>query len=366
MNVTLLQYAIPVFFTLIFIEALYSHVKGLDLYNLRNSLSCLGCGMFTTTLEIFIKAGLVALYIVIYDNFSLTELADNSWITWIAGLVLFDFLWYWAHRKSHEINILWAGHVPHHQSEEFNLTAGLRQGALQDFMYWPFYLIMAVLGFSAEMFVAQMLINKFYGFWLHTRAIGKLPLIEGILGTPSAHRVHHGMNDQYIDKNHGGIFMVFDRMFGTYQEENEDVIYGVRKRYTSFNPVMAHFDWMHSMWKDARLAGSKWDKVRIWFMPTGWRPDDVASKDPRQKFNKDTYVKFDAKPEKYPYRLALALFVLLAAANHTLILQSESLSWEHKGMLVVLITLGLYWMGRLLNASTRITKRVENSLADKA
>jgi len=328
---------------------MYSHLKGLSLYNLRNSLSCLGCGIFTTSMEVFIKAGLVWLYVWVYEHFSWTELDDDSWVTWVTALVIFDFLWYWAHRMSHEVNILWGGHVPHHQSEEFNLTAGLRQGALQDLMYWPFYLLMAVLGYSAEMFVAHLLINKFYGFWLHTRAIGKLPLIEGILGTPSAHRVHHGMNDQYIDKNHGGILMLFDRMFGTYQEEDEEVIYGVRKRYASFNPVLAHFDWLNCLWKDACLAESWRDKVRIWYMPTGWRPEDVATKDPRQKFCRDSYIKFDAQPGKYPFRLVLALFVVLAVANHVLILQSESLNWGIKGSLAIMITFGLLWLGRLLD-----------------
>jgi len=355
MNVVYLQYAIPVFFALIFIEVMYAHFKGLNVYNLRNSLSCLGCGMFTTSIEVFIKAGLVAIYVWVYENFAWTELANDSWVTWVSALVIFDFLWYWAHRMSHEVNILWGGHVPHHQSEEFNLTAGLRQGALQDLMYWPFYLLMAVLGYSAEMFVAHLLINKFYGFWLHTRVIGKLPLIEGILGTPSAHRVHHGMNDKYIDKNHGGIFMLFDRLFGTYQEEDEEVIYGVRKRYSSFNPVMAHFDWLHCMWKDACLAESWKDKFRIWFMPTGWRPEDVAAKSPRQKFCHTSYIKFDAQPGAYPFRLALALFALLAIANHALILQSESLSWGVKGSLFFLVTIGLLWLGRLLNDSKRIS-----------
>ena len=351
MNIDYLQYAIPVFFALVFIEAIYSHFKGLNVYNLRNSLSCLGCGIFTTSVEVFIKAGLVGLYIWVYDNFAWTELPDDSWVTWITALVVFDFLWYWAHRMSHEVNILWGGHVPHHQSEEFNLTAGLRQGALQDLMYWPFYLLMAILGYSAEMFVAHLLINKFYGFWLHTRTIGKLPLIEGILGTPSAHRVHHGMNAKYIDKNHGGIFMLFDRMFGTYQAEEEEVIYGVRKRYSSYNPVWAHFDWLHCIWKDACLADSWWDKIRIWFMPTGWRPDDVATKDPRQKFCRARYSKFDAQRGRYPFRLPLALFIVLALVNHVLILESESLSWGIKGSLVILITFGLLWLGKLLDDS---------------
>ena len=133
----------------------------------------------------------------------------------------------------------------------------------------------------------------------------------------------------------------------------DQVIYGVRKRFTSYNPVSAHFDWMHSMWKDARLADSWWDKIRIWFMPTGWRPEDVMLKDPRQKFSKASYEKFDAERGRYPFRLALMLFIILAAANHTLMLQSESLSWQDKGIMAALIIVGLLWLGRLLNDSRR-------------
>lgn len=349
MNEIYLQYAVPAFLVLIFIEVLYSQLKGLCLYNLRNSLSCLACGMFTTTVEVFIKAALIVLYIWVYENFSWTTLADNSWLTWISGIFVFDFLWYWAHRWSHEVNILWGGHSPHHQSEEFNLTAGLRQGALQDLMIWPLYLSMAVLGYSAEVFVACLLINKFYGFWLHTCTIDKIPFIEGILGTPSAHRVHHGMNDQYIDKNHGGILMLFDRLFGTYQAEEEEVIYGVRTRHRNFDPVSAHFSWLLAIWRDARSANSVWDKIRIWFMPTGWKPKGVTEKTEGEAFSPASYVKFDAKPGKYPVSLVLSVFVLLVVSNQFLVLQSALMSWPSKAALAALITAGLLWLGHLLN-----------------
>jgi len=351
MNHPYLYYAIPTFFILIFLEAIYSHIKGLKLYNLRNSLSALGCGMFAAGLEVFLKAALLSAYVWVYDNFAWTELPDDSWLTWIAALLVFDFIWYWAHRISHEVNVIWGGHVPHHQSEEFNLSTGLRQGALQDTMYWPLYILMAPLGFSAEMFIAHVLINKFYGFWLHTQAIEKIPFIEGILSTPSAHRVHHGMNSQYINKNYGGIFIVFDRLFGTYQEENEKVIYGVRKRYASYNPVWAHFDWLYGIWKDAKLANNTWDKIRIWFMPTGWRPQGFEEQYPRDRVSMESYSKFDALPRHYTSYWLLLVFAVLAAGSQVLIVQSEALSWSGKLLLFGAITAGLYALGRLLNSS---------------
>ncbi len=350
MNNEYLLYAIPTFFILIFIEALYSHLKDLKLYNLRNSLSGLACGLFTTSTEVFSKAAFAMAYIWISEHFAISQLPDSHWATWIAALIIFDFIWYWAHRYSHEINLLWAGHVPHHHSEEFNLSTGLRQGALQDLMFWPLYITMAFIGFSVEMFFAHLLINKFYGFWLHTKAINKIPLIEGILSTPSAHRVHHGMNDEYLDKNYGGIFMIFDRMFGTYQKEVNPVIFGVRKRYSNYNPVSAHFEWLHAMWQDAVLAANTWDKFKIWFKPTGWRPADVALKYPRVKFSASHYQKLDCPRQPYPIMPMLTLFSIIAAAN-LILLFSPELTMMAKAALLAFITLSLIALGKILNNS---------------
>ena len=357
MNTDYLQYAIPVFFVLIFIEAAYSNVKGLGFYNLRNSLSCLACGAFTTTVEVFTKGILLLAYAYLYEHHSIIQLPDESWLTWIAALIVFDFLWYWAHRISHEVNVVWGGHVPHHQSEEYNLTAGLRQGALQDLMYWPVYILMAPLGFSVEMFVAHMLINKFYGFWLHTQAIGKIPFIEGIIATPSAHRVHHGMNDIYIDKNYGGIFMLFDRLFGTYQAETTPVIYGVRKRFETYNPVAAHFEWLHVLWKDACLTNRYWDKIRIWFMPTGWRPEDVEKAYPRVRRDLSAYVKFDSQRKPYPVVKMLLIFMVFSGLAQLLLFSGDALTFVTKAVLAVVITLGFLWLGQVLDLSKSVTSK---------
>jgi alkylglycerol monooxygenase len=353
MNSLYLQYAIPVFFILIFAESVYSHYKGLKLYNLRNSISALACGMFTTTLEVLIKGILLLAYVWAYDRLAYFKLDNDSWLTWILALVVFDFIWYWAHRISHEVNVVWGGHVPHHQSEDFNLSTGLRQGALQDLFYWPLYILMAPLGFSVEMFVAHMLINKLYGFWLHTQTIGKIPFIEGILSTPSAHRVHHGMNDDYIDKNYGGIFIIFDRLFGTYQIEHENVIYGVRKRHRNYNPVTSHFDWLYAIYLDAKLTESWWDKCRIWFMPTGWRPVDVETLAPNKKRSLKNYEKFDAQRQNYPITLMLTLFLPLATVNQVLIFQGHNFSIATNIATIIGLTMGLLWLGRVLNNSRR-------------
>lgn len=351
MNTQYLQYAIPVFFVLIFIEAGYAYVKKLDIYNLRNSLSCLSCGAFTTTVEVFTKSVLLYFYVWVYENVSFSHLSDDSWLTWVAALFVFDFLWYWAHRISHEVNVVWAGHVPHHQSEEFNLTAGLRQGALQDFMCWPIYILMAPLGFSPEMFMTHMLINKFYGFWLHTRVIDKIPFIEGIIATPSAHRVHHGMNDIYIDKNYGGILMIFDRLFGTYQSETCDVIYGVRKQFKTYNPVSVHFNGLQQLWCDACLTKRYWNKIRLWFMPTGWRPIDVEQMNPSMRRDLTQYVKYDSNRRSYPIIRMLIIFMVFSSMAQLLLFNADLFSLPIKILLAMVITVGFVWLGRVLDNS---------------
>lgn len=335
-----LQYAMPVLFTLVVIEALYSKYKGLGLYRLNDSLVSLACGLFTLTFEVFAKAGMIALYIVLYQSFALLQWADNQWQSWLAALLVYDFIYYWAHRYSHEINFMWGGHVPHHQSEDYNFAAALRQGALQDLMHWPLFLPMAVIGFSPELFVAQIMISKFTQFPLHTQAIGKLPFIEGILNTPSAHRVHHGINDAYIDKNHGGLLMLWDRLFGTYAAEEEEVVYGVRKPYHSYNAFWAHFDWLSLLWKDARYTRCWQDKIKLWFMPTGWRPDDV--KQQRQRVDWQSLVKFDLPMNTPRRRKALALFAVLMMLGNCLVFFNAELSWGMKGGIAVVISFGLW------------------------
>lgn len=348
---TYLSWAIPGFGVFILFEVIFVRFKKLDYYRLNDSLTSLGCGMFTTTFEFFLKAALLGLYILAYEHLSLFRIEDYGWLNWVVGIVAFDFLWYWAHRVSHQVNVMWGGHETHHQPEEFNLSAGLRQGALQDLFYWPFYMGMAVLGFSAEMFVLHLMVNKSYGFLLHTKTVGKLPLVEGILSTPSAHRVHHGMNDLYLDRNHGGIFIFWDRLFGTYQEETEPVIFGVRQPYRSFDPVRSHFHWLLSLWKDAVATGSLKDKLKLWFMPTGWRPADVRHIFRGKLADLDDFQTWRVESSRLVLAWALVVFAILAGLNQAL--YAFSFPTIVSATIVVLVFVGLYLVGRILNSELK-------------
>ena len=346
MQNTLLAVATPIFFALIFLEAWWSHRRRQQVFEFSDSLTSIGCGIFTVTLELFAKALLIGLFILVERHYGLWQWSPTSWVTWVVFFLLLDFVYYWAHRWSHEINFLWGGHVPHHQSEQYNLTTALRQGAWQDISHWPLYLLLALLGCPAGVFIVLLTFNKFYQFWLHTRLIKRVPLVEGILNTPSAHRVHHGINDEYIDRNHGGTLMVWDRLFGTWEEERAPVVYGVRKPFRTRNPITAQVDWLVYLWRDARLSGRWQNLFTIWFRPTGWRPPESQARDPRPAFQLE---KFQAWQPDWPRPARLrgfVWFVLAVLCNSLMLLGFGTLDWWMQGALAIAVTLSLWQMAR--------------------
>ncbi|HYD81072.1 MAG TPA: sterol desaturase family protein [Paucimonas sp.] len=351
-NNALIAAATPVFFLLIGIEAWLAHRRRLDAYQLADSLASLGCGAWTVTLEVFVKGGLLLGYAWIANRYALFRFDAGSVTTWILFFFVLDFLYYWAHRWSHEINFLWGGHVPHHQSEEFNLTTALRQGAFQDLMHMPIFLPMAVAGCPPEVFIVLLTFNKLYQFWIHTRLIDRLPLIEGILNTPSAHRVHHAVNDVYVDRNYGGTLMVWDKLFGTWEDEREACVFGVRKPFRSWNPVWAQFDWFAHLWRDAARADRWTDRLAIWIRRTGWRPADVAARDPHPPFVLADVERFTATRGKAGAALAVALFVPIAILNNILLSGAATLPLTAKLSLAAAITLLLLAMAWALQGGS--------------
>jgi len=195
---------------------------------------------------------------------------------WVALILLVDLAYYFFHRASHRVNLLWAGHVVHHQSEEYNLSVALRQNWFEKVLEWPFYLPLAILGFPPLMFLAVSTANTLYQFWIHTRTVGSLGILEGILNTPSAHRVHHGINPKYIDRNYGGMFAFWDRLFGTWQREEQEPVYGTVKPLNSFNPLWANVHYFVEIGALVRSLPRLADKLKAPFMPPEWRPDGLG------------------------------------------------------------------------------------------
>ncbi|WP_062261611.1 sterol desaturase family protein [Endozoicomonas arenosclerae] len=276
----IIVYAIPIFLVMIVMEVVATIIRKKDYYRLNDAINSLSAGMMSITSGIISKIVEIAIYTGIFSLLAPIKFDSSELWVWIVAFVFYDFCYYWTHRMGHEINILWAAHAVHHQSEEYNLTTALRQSSSKFLLGWLFYIPMAVAGIPPLVFFTVGLINLLYQFWVHTRHIKKLGWYENFFVTPSNHRVHHAKNRKYLDKNYGGVFIIWDRIFGTFQEEDENyesIRYGTLKPLRSWNPFWANLHLYSDMWKDARATKSWKDKFTLWFKKTGYRPADVAA-----------------------------------------------------------------------------------------
>lgn len=264
--------SIPLFFILIAIEIVAARLLERRVYRFADSFADLGCGIIEQLLGVLVKATLFAGYLWLYANARLLDLPENSWLVFATCFLGVDFLYYWFHRMSHEVGAFWAAHSVHHQSEEYNLSVALRQGAFQSFFSWMFYLPLALLGFPPAVFITCSALNTLYQFWIHTRLIGKLGPFEWVFNTPSHHRVHHGRNPRYIDRNHAGTLIIWDRIFGTFVEETDEPVYGVVKPLRSVNPIWANI----AGWADIAAVAARASRFKDRLLPLvaapGWRP----------------------------------------------------------------------------------------------
>jgi sterol desaturase/sphingolipid hydroxylase (fatty acid hydroxylase superfamily) len=288
----LIVLSIPVFFILIGLEVIYDRVKNRHLYRLNDAVSNISCGIFEQTTGVFAKVFTVEMYAFVYEQWRFFTVPD-TWYSFVLLFLAVDFAYYWAHRKSHEINLLWIGHVVHHQSEEYNLSVALRQGALQKIFTSFFYLPIALLGFSPEFFLLIAAINTLYQFWIHTEAIGRLGPLEWVMNTPSHHRVHHGRNPNYIDRNHAGVFIIWDRMFGTFQPEEEHPVYGITTPVHTWDAVTAHVRPFQNLAHDWKLIREWKYKLQLLFKKPGWLPQKYGGYREPIEVNPESYQKFD-------------------------------------------------------------------------
>lgn len=323
---SLIIYAIPLFFALILLELWLDWRKQKLTYRFNDALNSLNLGMMSQITAVALKTIQISFYVLIYQNFAPLQLGLDSLWVWAFAFVAYDFSYYWFHRMSHEINVLWAGHVVHHQSEEYNLTTALRQTS-GGFFGFIFYLPMALIGIDPYMLVTVGSLNLIYQFWVHTRHINRLPAwYEAIFVTPSHHRVHHAQNPLYMNKNHGGVFILWDKWFGTFQAEldNEPVIFGITKPLASWNPIWANLDTYWALAKDSWRTERWQDKIAVWFKKTGWRPKDVRKKFPNKVFNPYQQVKFDSPLSAWQKVYAFSQHLTLIAVVLYYLLQAPS------------------------------------------
>ena len=293
--ITSLFFAIPTFVALILVEAIAAKRKGVKINHSADVISSLSSGI-TNTIRDGVKFSFAIIsYSWLVDHMTVYKL-EPVWLAVVIAFVVEDFSGYWMHRLNHRVNIFWNRHIIHHSSEEFNLSCALRQSISNTIRFAAIFMIpAALLGIPTKIFAILGPLHLFMQFWYHTQLIGKLGLLEYILVTPSHHRVHHAINPEYIDRNYSQILIFWDKLFGTFQPELDDVkpVYGTLKPAQTWNPVIINFKHMWQLFKDAWHTERILDKIRIWFMPTGWRPVDVREKYPLQEVtNPEKQIKY--------------------------------------------------------------------------
>ncbi len=352
MNLNPIVLSIPIFFILIGIELLVERFTHKDLYRLPDSIANLSCGITSQLSGLFLRIFSVGIYQYLLQNFAFFELTEN-WLYWLALVLLVDLAYYWAHRMSHEINLFWGGHVVHHQSEEYNLSVALRQSSLQVVWTSAFSLPIALFGFKTEHFVLISALNTLYQFWIHTETINKLPRwFEFIFNTPSHHRVHHGRDPKYIDKNHAGSLIIWDRMFGTFQEEEERPTYGITKPINSWNAAWANVSHYAEMERDLKIIPRWSDKIKYIFAKPGWLPSYLGGYRPAPPVDKAKYRKYDT-----PSGMSLNLYVLfqyfLCLIGTSLFLfKASNFALPEKVFITVLISITVVNCGVLFEQRT--------------
>lgn len=318
MGIDLISKVVPFFFLLIGIEIIFTFITKKAYYRLNDSINDLSCGISQQILEIFMKVLIVGIYIWIYTNYAVFNIPLDSYLAWFICFILVDLGYYWFHRASHEISFIWGSHIPHHQSEEYNLTVALRQGTFENIFSSFFYLPLALIGFNPIMFIACHQINIIYQFWVHTRFINRVGFLEHIFNTPSHHRVHHGKNPIYIDKNYGGFLIIWDKIFGTYEEETEEVVYGTVKPFNSFNPIWSNFHyWVELLDYSRQVKG--WNKIKIFYKNPGWNPHDPNTPFQIPEVNADTFKKYNPEiPFKQSIYTLIQFIFLTVISTHFL------------------------------------------------
>lgn len=336
--------AVPVFIGLILLELVIDLSRRTRYYNLADAINSLSCGIVSTGMRVFFGFIGIFTYEWTLNHFALVHLPANHWATYVYAFVLYDLCYYWSHRLGHTMGLFWASHVVHHQSEEFNLTTALRQTSTGSFTGWIFYVPLALTGVPLGVFLVVGVVQLFYQFWPHTRVIGRMGFLDRWIQTPSNHRVHHAQNDIYLDKNYVGVFMIWDHLFGSFQEELDEqpCIFGIRGQLKSWNPVWANLHYFWAMAKDSWHAASWIDKLKVWFQPPGWRPDDVAARFPKPAY--DPHRDFEKFNPPIPLGVSIYCFVqflvLMAANSHFLaLLPKEGLALNLAYFAFILLTL---------------------------
>jgi sterol desaturase/sphingolipid hydroxylase (fatty acid hydroxylase superfamily) len=328
MHPNLIAYAAPVFFVAIVAESYADRAQRAGIYRFSSAIADLDTGIASQVVDVFLKLVGLSLYAAVYRHRWVDYGEGSAW-PWVVGLVGIDFVYYWWHRLSHIVNVLWAVHAVHHQSEDFNFAVALRQPAFEALTIIPFHLPLALLGVPPAIYVSSYAIDLIYQFWIHTEFPGRVGWLEWVLNMPSAHRVHHGINSKYLDRNFGGVLAVWDRLFGTYQPEQEPAVYGVTHALRSYNPLWANLAPFRDIAALSSSAVRPIDKLRAWVAHPAWRPAQRDESPLPIDVSREVVKKYDPRPPSRVTRYVFAHFVLLALSGGAFLSLSEGMPlWD--------------------------------------
>lgn len=346
MEVGYVVYAIPVFLALMGVELLVAYWQGQRYYRFNDAITDISCGIGQQVVGVFLKSFLFAGYGYGYERYALLDLATSPVTAWVVAFFGVDLAYYWWHRLSHRVNFMWAIHIVHHQSEDYNLAVALRQawfsGVTSSVFYWP----LALLGVPPPVFLTMLAFSTLYQFWIHTRTIGKLGPLEWLINTPSHHRVHHGRTPKYLDKNYGATLISWDRLFGTFQEEEGEPVYGTVTAYASWNALWANFDYWAALVREARQFPSWTDKLKIWFMPPGWRPHELAPHALPPEAKPEEAIRYDTETPRGLHGYIAVQYGLVVLALVWFLLNADAISLSARvGVAGLILLTTLVWGG---------------------
>ena len=350
--------ASPVFFGLILIEWLWGRrlakhgQTSAQTYRLDDAISSISLGILSQISAVFTRVLRIGIYTLVFEHVALIR-DDAWWSTWygaFVALVFYDFCYYWFHRASHEVALFWAGHAVHHQSQHYNLSTALRQSSAGALTSWVFYVPMALLGVPPVVFGIVALIDLLYQYWVHTEHIGHLGWFDRWFCSPSNHRVHHAVNDKYLDRNYGGIWVVWDRLFASFEEEDPQTpcVYGTRKALNSWDPLWANLQMYNSMFHDCWYAKRWRDKLMVFLRHPGWRPEDVAQRFPAKRFQIHNFPAFQPVQTPAVQCWGAAWFVVLLSCASAVLWFMDGMVWAEAATCVLGVTAGLWAVNALM------------------
>lgn len=343
MNPNYILLAIPFFLGSIVIEFLWGRFKNTKLYNFEDTITNLNIGIGSQAFSTFLKVVLLSIYEYIYIHYAPYK-TGQSVMAFVLCLVIYDFIFYWAHRWGHEMNIFWAMHIVHHQSEEYNLSVALRQSWFHNMLAFVLFLPIPLLGFNPLIFGGASVFSTLYQYGLHTKYTKSFGFLDWVLNTPSHHRVHHATNPQYLDKNYAGVFIIWDRLFGTFEKEAEEPVYGITSPLKSWNPVWANFHFFNDIRKGAEKLGSVKDKFLLLFRGPNYLGSLIKDELPVQY----TGTKYKTKVPLNMQLYVLLHFILLVTGLVFYMQHYAELTTFYKVTMFLLIMLSLMSCGAIL------------------